>query len=175
MHICSKWKRNKLEFTPACSYFCCSIIFHIPPDAAHVPLFSTYGIPMKKIPCLMCRPVKAMGVVTWVLGHPHGLANTPWVHFTAALSRPVPLVGYDGWRGGALGFENKTTKKKKKLRRTTWNLFHNTASSMIKKDTHYTAATHHYEKPKLLFRQVLPPHLSVAHWILDLVLFCPSL
>jgi hypothetical protein len=111
MHSCSKWNCNKLKFTPACSYFCCSIIFHIPPDTAHVPLFNMYGIPMKEIPCLMCRPVTAMGVVTWVLGHPHGPAYTPWVHFTAALSWPVPLVGYDGSKGGALGIKNKTTKK----------------------------------------------------------------
>ena len=112
MHICSKWNCNMLKFTLACSYFCWSIIFHIPSDTVLVPLFNIYGIPVKKIPCLMCGPVTAMGVrVTWVLGHPHGPANTPWVHFTAVLSWPMPLVGYDSWKAGALGLKNKTTNK----------------------------------------------------------------
>ena len=85
---------------------------------------------------------------------------------------PVPLVGYVGCKGGALGLKNKTTKE---LKGSTWILSHTIASSMIQKDTHYTAATHPYEESELLYQLVLPPHLSVAHWLLDLVLFCPSL
>ena len=113
MHSCSKWNCNMLKFTLACSYFCCCITFHIPPDTVHVPLFNMYSIPTKEIPCLICRPVTVMGVkVTWVLRHPHGPANTPSVHFTAALSWSLPLVGYDVWKGGAIGLKNnKTTKK----------------------------------------------------------------
>jgi len=64
---------------------------------------------------------------------------------------------------------------KKELKGSTWILSHNIASSTIQKDTHYTAATHHYDQSELLYRLVLPPHLSVAHWLLDLVLCCPSL
>ena len=76
------------------------------------PCSTCKALPMREIPCLMCRPVTAMGVkVTWVMEHLHGPANTLWVHFTAALSWPVTLVEYVGWKDGALGLKNKTTKK----------------------------------------------------------------
>jgi hypothetical protein len=57
----------------AVSFFTYHQMLHMSPCSVR----TTYGIPMNKIPCLMCRPVTAMRVVTWVLGHPHGLANTP--------------------------------------------------------------------------------------------------
>ena len=53
-----------------------------------------------------------MGVeVTQVLGQLQGPANSPWVHFVVALFWPMPLVGYDGWKGGALGSQKWNYKK----------------------------------------------------------------
>jgi hypothetical protein len=123
MHSCSKWNCNMLKLTLASLFvylhpfdtkFLLLLQYHFSHTTRYCtyPLFNVYSTPTKEIPCLMCRPVTTLGVkVTWVLGHPHGPANTLWVHFTAALPWPVPLVGYNGWKGGALGLKNKTTKK----------------------------------------------------------------